>query len=44
MHIIDEVLEPTIPSESGQSIYFNPSALELLANSDKYNLADATIE
>lgn len=44
MHIIDEVLEPTIPSVAGESMHFNPSALKLLANSKKYDLADASIE
>ncbi|XP_043226936.1 fasciclin-1-like [Amphibalanus amphitrite] len=43
MHIIDEVLEPTIPAEASQSMHFNPNALELLANSNKFSLGNASI-
>lgn len=35
LHIIDEVLSPTIPTVSGSS-YFNPSANDYLKNSNKY--------
>ncbi|XP_037077554.1 fasciclin-1-like isoform X2 [Pollicipes pollicipes] len=43
LHIIDEVLEPTIPN-SRDSKLFNPNALELLSNSAKYRLGDASIK
>jgi len=43
LHIIDDVLMPTIPDVKDNSLY-NPSALELISNSGKYKLHDKTLQ
>ncbi|XP_043193338.1 fasciclin-1-like isoform X1 [Amphibalanus amphitrite] len=43
LHIIDEVLEPTIPSNKN-SRYYNPNALKLLSDSAQYSLGESSIK